>query len=128
MNTINVLIVEDDKMLSTVSGMFVQSMGHTLVAKLQSGADAIDFCKNNTVDIILMDIHLMDNMDGIETLNELNKFTNIPVIFLTSDSNTATVSRTKIKNSYGFLQKPVDKNLLDRTIREAIDKFSSKKN
>ena len=119
MESLKIIIVEDDKMLSTVSAMFLSSLGHELVAKLQCGHQAIEFCRISPPDLIIMDVHLDEGSDGIETARKIGEFAQIPVIFLSSDSDEATIRRSIMSHAYGFLRKPVNKNTLGLSIEFA---------
>ena len=62
-----ILIVEDDKMLCTIFEMFLTDLGYELTGISQTGLDAISKCDADKPDVVLMDIHLKGNINGIET-------------------------------------------------------------
>jgi len=107
MNGKKVLIVEDDFMLSLINKKYVELMGHKVVASVTSGADAITAAKEYDPDIILMDIRLDGNMDGIETMIESGKFCKAPVIYLTGNSDGENKGRASKTNVLAFCVKPV---------------------
>ncbi len=117
-----ILIVEDDKMLSTIFEMFVSDLGFELVGIAKSGKLAVEICKQKKVDVILMDVHINGEMDGIETSIIIGEKFNIPVIFISSDLSTDTIKRAIVKNTYGYLVKPIYKNNLKTTIEFAYEK------
>jgi len=106
------LIVEDDKFLTAIFALFIKDMGHELVGRCRSGSDALDKCKELNPDVVLMDIHLEGNMDGIQTADRIQQDLEIPVIFVSSDTSSSVVERAIISNSYGYLVKPVQKREL----------------
>lgn len=117
-----ILIVEDDKMLCTIFEMFIKDMQHNLLGIFQDARSAIDFCELNKPDIVLMDIHLPGEFDGIEAARVIQERYDIPVIFLSSDNEEDTLQSAIKINSYGFLLKPVFRTTLATAIEMAYYK------
>jgi len=117
-----ILIVEDDKMLCTIFEMFIMQLNYELIGISQSGKEAIELCKLNKPDVILMDIHLEGAINGIETSKKIHKLYDIPIIFVTSDIKEKTIQSAIYKNTYGFLMKPVYKSTLGVTVEFALAK------
>ncbi|WP_052345533.1 response regulator [Alkaliflexus imshenetskii] len=111
-----VLIVEDDIFISAIFSFFIKDLGHHLAGRCQTGPRALEFCKDEKPDVVLMDIHLEGEMDGIQTAERIQRDFDIPVIFVSSDTSTSVVERAIISNSYGYLVKPVQKNELGISI------------
>ncbi|WP_139657963.1 response regulator, partial [Pseudomonas shirazica] len=86
--------------------------GYKLVGRCEAGDQALELCKIEKPDVVLMDIHLEGEIDGIETAERIQREFEIPVIFVTSDTSSYIVERAIISNSYGYLVKPVKKNEL----------------
>ncbi len=122
MNKRKILIVEDDSMLCTVFEMFLEELGYNHCGTVASGEEAMAFLENKLPDLILMDIHLKGDIDGVDTAKSVLEKYNIPVIYITGDSDVSTVKRAVMKNTYGFMTKPVYKNSLELNIEFAIDK------
>lgn len=120
--SIKVLIVEDDSMLCSVFEMFINSLGYELIGITQSGTDAIDLITVQKPDVVLMDIHLKGNIDGIETSKLIYEKFNLPIIYISSDIEDQTVQRSIQPNTYGFLVKPIYKNSLETAIKFGIAK------
>jgi len=120
--TKKILIVEDDKMLCTIFEMFIMQLNYELIGISQTGKEAIDICKVNKPDVILMDIHLEGDLNGIETTEKIHELFNIPIIFVTSDIEESTIQSAIYKNTYGFLMKPVYKSTLGVTVEFALAK------
>lgn len=104
-----ILIVEDDVMLCYTFEMFLQNIGHQTLACVHDAESALKKCKETLPDIVLMDIHLTGDIDGIETAKIIQDEYDIPIIFLSSDVNPDTIKKSILKNSYGFLVKPIVK-------------------
>ena len=117
-----ILIVEDDKMLCAIFEMFIMQLNYELIGISQTGNEAIELCKLNKPDVILMDIHLEGDINGIETSKKIHKLYNIPVIFVTSDIEEDTIKSAIYENTYGFLMKPVYKSTLGVTVEFALAK------
>lgn len=114
-----VLVVEDDKMLSTIFRMFLTDLGHELVGFYTTGKEAIEKCEEVLPDVILMDIHLSGEIDGITTVEIIQEKYNIPVIYISGDTEKETINRALQTKSYGYLIKPIDKTELGINIELA---------
>lgn len=102
-----VLIVEDDMILSMVNKKYVEILGHKVIQSVRSGPEAIEAAKKHQPDIILMDIRIEGNMDGIEAMEEIRKFSQANVIYLTGNSEPLTKQRAEQTNMLAFCIKPV---------------------
>ncbi len=117
-----VLIVEDDRFISTILSMFLKDLGHELIGICQTGIEAVEMCYDIKPDVVLMDIHIEGEMDGIQTTERLKNEFDIPVIYVSSDTSSYIIERAIVTNSYGFLVKPVNKQELGISIDLAFYK------
>lgn len=117
-----ILIVEDDSLISTIFRMFLKELGYDLIGIVEDGKEAIRLCEEKKPDIILMDVHLGGNLDGIQTTELIKAKFDIPVIFLSSDTEESTIQRVINIHSYGYLVKPIDKKELGISIELAFYK------
>lgn len=117
-----ILIVEDDSLISTIFQMFLKELGYDLIGIVEDGKKAIRLCEKVKPDIILMDVHLDGGMDGIQTTEVIKTKFDIPVIFLSSDTEESTIQRVINIHSYGYLVKPIDKKELGISIELAFYK------
>lgn len=116
-----VLIVEDDILQQIILEQMVTSMGHTVLAKVSKGTEAIKSAlRLDAVDLILMDIKLSDNIDGIEAMSKIRKSSNVKVIYVTGNTEPQNVERAKKTDYVAFLSKPIDKNLLEKAFSDAF--------
>lgn len=122
MSKAKILIVEDDSMLCTVFEMFLDELGYTNCGTYSSGEDALAQIEKDKPDLVLMDIHLEGEIDGIEAAKTIYETYNIPIIYISGDSDVSTVKRAVLNNTYGFMTKPVYKNSLELNIEFAINK------
>ena len=109
-------------MLCTIFEMFIVQLNYELVGIAQTGMEALEICEVNPPDVILMDIHLAGQMNGIETAKIISERFDIPVIFVTSDIEEKTIHAATYTNTYGFLMKPIYKSSLGVTIEFAYSK------
>lgn len=117
-----ILIVEDDKMLSTIYKMFLRDLGHELLGIYSNANEAIHNCEKEIPDVILMDILLQGEMDGIAAANIIQEKYDIPIIFVSSITDEKTIQRAVGTKSYGFLVKPIDKTELGISLELAYSK------
>jgi PAS domain S-box-containing protein len=96
--------------------MFLSELGHELVGRCESGQRAIEMCHELKPDVILMDIHLQGDLDGIQTAEILKTQLDLPVIYISGDTTNSIIERAILTNSYGYLVKPVNKKELGISI------------
>lgn len=102
-----VLIVEDDMLLSMVEERLIRKLGFDVVGKVTKGSDAIDKTAELNPDIIVMDISLKGDMDGIETMEMIREKSSVPVIYLSGSGDRYSYERAKKTGFTEFLTKPV---------------------
>ncbi len=117
-----IFVVEDDKFITAIFTMFLRDLGHELVGGTSSGREAVEMCKELKPDVVLMDIHLDGELDGIQTAELLKREVNVPVIYVSSDTSSQVIERAIVTNSYGFLVKPINKKELGISIDLAFYK------
>jgi DNA-binding NtrC family response regulator len=114
-----ILIVEDDKMLCTIFEMFLKEIGHEITSISRTGTDAIESCSENPADVVLMDIHLAGEIDGIEAARQIGEKYDIPVVYITGDTDRLTIEKSVLENTYGYMLKPLYKKNLEITLEFA---------
>lgn len=107
MSVFNILIVEDELVSARVLQNYLTEMGHHVIGMVPSGEEAIAFSIQNSPDLILMDIVLSGKMNGIETVEILRQTNDIPVLFLTGQTDKSVLERAKAVDPIGYLLKPV---------------------
>jgi two-component system response regulator LytT len=122
MGKINVLVVEDESIVSKDIQNSLTKLGYSVVGAASSGEKAIDLAGSLNPDIILMDIMLKGEMNGIEAAEQIRNELKIPIIFLTAYADNATLSKAKITEPYGYIIKPFKEIDLHTTIEMAIYK------
>ena len=118
----SILLVEDDDIIARVADWRLKSLGYTVCGRATTSAEAMDLVMNQKPDLVLMDINIKGDTDGIETAKMIKQGFNIPVVFVTSHSDGVTLERAKATNPDGFIIKPFDDNDLRVAIELAMKK------
>ena len=116
-----IVIVEDDLIIQELHRYFVTNLGHEAVACFTTGQEVIDFFKENTADLILMDIRLEDDIDGIEAMSVIEKSVHVPVVYVSANNEDSSYRRAINTNMKGFLSKPIVKDDLEKIISQLED-------
>ncbi|MCD6565750.1 MAG: response regulator [Bacteroidales bacterium] len=117
-----ILIVEDNLLDRKLLESGLQKMGCLIVGQTAIGKEVLDLAKNTKPDLILMDIELEGEMDGITANENLRKKFDIPVIFLSSHDEKSILQRAKISDPSGYIIKPINFKELETNISIAIYK------
>lgn len=117
----NVLIVEDDMILSMVLERMILKLNHSVVGKIITGKEAIESAKELNLDLILMDIQLKDDIDGITAMHEIRNHSSVPVIYITGNSDEYNLSRAKETDYVDYLVKPIQMSDLKSSINKAFN-------
>lgn len=115
-----IIIVEDDRSTALVLKKSVEGMGYSVVGTADTGSGAVEMADQHKPDIVLMDITLQGDMDGIASASDINDNQNIPVIYITSSTDSDTIERAKTSNPYGYIIKPIDRRELKAAIEMAL--------
>lgn len=115
-----VLIVEDDMIISMVLERMIKKIGHQVVKKVIAGQEAIDAYFELKPDLILMDIQLKDNIDGITAMQKIRKESDVHVIYITGNSDQYNLERAKKTDYVDYLVKPIQMNHLKKSINKAF--------
>ncbi|MCO5259795.1 MAG: response regulator [Crocinitomicaceae bacterium] len=122
MNNIKVLVVEDESIVSKDIQNSLKKLGYIVVGAASTGERAIELAAETFPDVILMDIMLKGEMDGITAAEIIKQKANIPIIFLTAYADSATLSKAKITEPHGYILKPFKEIDLHTNIEMAIYK------
>jgi len=117
-----VLIVEDESVVAWHLQDILEQASYEVIASVGSGEDAIKLAKAQRPDLILMDISLKGEMDGIEAASLILESCRIPVIFLTAHADKQTLNRAKNAMPYGYIVKPFQEKDVISAIEIVINK------
>lgn len=121
---ISILIVEDEGITALDASDQLTSLGYTVPATVFSAADALRQVDELRPDLVLMDIHLQGDVDGIAAAREIRARYDVPVVYATAYSDDATLRRARVAEPFGYLVKPFDERELRSTIEMALYKHS----
>ena len=124
---VRVLVVEDETIVAMDLTDNLRILGYDVVGTAASGKDAINKAESTRPDIVLMDIMLKGNMDGVEAAEIIRSQVNIPVIFLTACADDKTLERAKVTEPFGYLIKPFEERELRSHIEIALYKHRMEK-
>ncbi len=138
MSKATILIVEDESIISLDIRNSLERSGYQVAGQADRGEDAIKQAGELHPDLILMDIGLKGNMDGIAAAEQIRTRFDLPVIFLTSYSDQSTLERARVAEPFGYILKPFEerelvsniemtlyKHTMERKLRESEYKFRS---
>lgn len=118
----DVLIVEDDMIISMVLERMIFKLGHRVIDKVITGQGAIDSAFKLQPDLILMDIQLKDDIDGITAMQKIREESSVSVIYITGNSDQYNLSRAQETNFVDYLVKPIQMSHLKNSIHKAFSK------
>lgn len=115
-----ILIVEDERLIAMDLARKLDRLGYTACGSTASSEEAIALLQERCPDLVLMDIRLEGEMDGIEVVERLRRESDVPVIYLTAHADRATLERARHTAPFGFLLKPFDARELASQIELAL--------
>ncbi len=119
---LNVLIVEDNLILSLFEEKMLKQMGHKVLEKVASGEEAEVLCQKHSPDLIFMDIFLNGTITGIEAAERIRKHMEIPIIFISGNSDLYQKKCGDLGGINEFVSKPFTKDVLIRTLERTIQR------
>ena len=120
-----VLIVEDDMIISMVLDRMIEKMGFETTDKVTTGRKAIEHALKYSPDLILMDIQLKDDVDGISAMEKIRESSGVPVIYITGNSDNYYIERAKKTNFVDYLVKPIQMEDLKQSIGKVFKEIQN---
>ena len=127
MTSEKIFIVEDEAIVVESLNDHLESLGYTISGQASSGEQALLKISKNESDLVLMDIMLKGEMDGVETAKQVSCLYGIPVVFLTAYSDSETLKRAKLVEPFGYLIKPYNVRELHTTLEITLYKHRMEK-
>lgn len=112
-----ILLVEDERIVAEDIRATLESCGYSVTGIAASSQDALELIRCARPDVVLMDIILRGSVDGIETARSIRQLFGLPVVFLTSHADQATLRRATLTEPFGYLLKPFE----DRELFSAVE-------
>ena len=120
-----IIIVEDEIIIALDLKLRLENLGHYVLDIIFNGEDAIKKTGETNPDLVLMDIQLNGEIDGIEAAQQIRDLYNIPFIYLTGSHDNTILERIKITEPSGYITKPFDDTEIQNAIKIAITKTNS---
>jgi CheY-like chemotaxis protein len=122
-----ILIVEDEHIVAMGIKRMLKSLGYTVTGVASSGKDAISKAESTFPDLILMDIMLKGELDGVEAAKEIKERFDVPIVYLTAYSDSNILERVKKTGPSGYIVKPFDEKDLYSNIEIALHRSRKEK-
>lgn len=122
-----ILIVEDEAIVSLDIQNRLQRLGYEVVGIADTGLEALELARDEQPDIVLMDIHIYGDIDGIETSRLIRKEIDVPVVFLTANSDKNTIQRARETEPFAYIIKPFKDTELNSTIEITLHRHKLEK-
>lgn len=119
-----ILIVEDEPIHADRFEMLVDRLGYTLAGNCDNAFDALDCFHQTAPDLLLLDIHIRGEIDGIQLAERLNQLRPVPIVFVTSMQDDETFARAQRTQPIAFILKPFDTLQLQRAIELAVSRLA----
>ena len=120
-----ILVVEDEAITALDLKFILLGLGYDVVDVVDNGQDAIDSAKELSPDLVIMDIKLKGEINGIVAAEEISKF-NIPIIFASANTDEGTKEKVLENSSFvGFIPKPFGEEVIEEYIGNAFDKINN---
>ncbi|HWQ47491.1 MAG TPA: response regulator [Methanosarcina sp.] len=122
-----ILVVEDEHIVAMGIKKMLKNLGYTVTGVASSGEDAISKAESTFPDVVLMDIMLKGDMDGVEAAREIRERFDVPVVYLTAYSDNKILERAKSTEPFGYIIKPFDEKDLYSSIEVALHRHREEK-
>ena len=133
---VRVLVVEDEGLIAEEISERLRRLGMTVVGVVDTADDAVRLARTGEPDIVLMDIRIKGDRDGVQATDEITRTLDVPVVYLTAHSDQATFARAKVSGPFGYVLKPfherdltiaielaVHRHALDRRLKESERRY-----
>lgn len=117
-----VMVVEDDGIIALGLQYKLESWGYTVDPTVFSGEDAVEKSFQQKPDLILMDIGVKGELNGIEVAHQIKEL-NIPIIYITGLDDEIVTQKAMETVPYALLKKPVNNDVLKHTIQSALEEL-----
>ena len=120
MSAARILLVEDERITARAERELLQSLGYRVVATVDTGEEAVRTALGERPDLVLMDVSLHGEMNGIEAAQAIREHLDIPVIFVTAYTEKDLADRIEDADSYHYVFKPISVELIRKSIEEVL--------
>ena len=120
---VKLLVVEDDMIIAANISLQLTNLGYEVTGIESRGEAVVHHIEANRPDMVLLDINLRGALDGIDTAHAVQQFWDIPIIYVTANTDAATFERAKATRPYAFIAKPIKTIDLQRAIELTISRM-----
>src|SRR5713226_7223954 len=120
------LIIEDETLIAEELKERLSRLGFSIIAAVDTADEGIAIATREHPDLVLMDIRLKGEKDGVQAAREIREQVDVPIVYLTAHSDRLTVERVKATEYDGFLLKPFQRRELQSTIEVAMQRRSTR--
>lgn len=120
---VEILIVEDEMIIAATTSLYLENLGYKVVGIFPRAEEALEFIKNYQPDIILLDIQLKGEMNGIALAEKILLTHDIPIIYVTANTDDAHFNQARATRPYAFISKPFKKLDLQRAIELTLSRL-----
>lgn len=124
-NSAKFLIVEDEMIIGANISLQLSKLGYEVIGIIPRGEEVLLFLKENQPDIILMDINLKGELDGVETTKRIQQDYDIPIIYITANADEINFNRAKPTKPQAFISKPFKKLDLQRAVELTLSRITN---
>jgi PAS domain S-box-containing protein len=117
-----ILVVEDEVIVGMEIESRLRKLGYRVVGPVRTGEEALEAVRRDDPTLVLMDVMLAGELDGIETAGQISRDFGLPVVYLTAFADDATLQRARDSDPYGYLVKPFEERELYTAIEIALHK------
>ncbi len=114
------MVVEDEGVVSIDIRNMLKKAGYGIAAVAFQGEEAVHKAEITKPDLVLMDIGLKGEIDGIEAAKKIRELFHIPVVFLTGFADESTIAKAKEVDPSGFIIKPINEEELRRILEQTL--------
>lgn len=120
-----ILIVEDESILALDIEDVVTSFGYEVIGIAMNAEEALSLIAQTPPDLILMDVRIQGEVDGIKTANQIWEQFRLPTVFLTASAEDVTIQRIQAMHGFGYVLKPFEMKKLETAIAAALLQYQA---
>jgi CheY-like chemotaxis protein len=118
--TPRILIVEDESLVAYDLDRRLTRLGYTVVGRAATGAEAVRYAVTLCPHVVLMDIHLRGDMDGVEAAQIIRAQKPIPIVYLSAYVSETTIAHLRATGAAAYLPKPITDHTLQQTLQRVL--------
>lgn len=122
-----IIIVEDDELQAEYIRIHLDELKYNVIDVVDSGEKAVEAVKKYSPDLIIMDIFLSGEMNGIQAASEINSFTDTPIIYITTQDSDEIFNQAKSTSPYAYLLKPFTSRELELITELSLQRYRAEK-